>query len=104
MYFYPVYFLLLHKGENFIFYFPGWWVRFSGILSNVRTRFESDSFNLVVSVGLSGGDNHGSMGDRFRKIRGTEAGDRAEAGVVFYRFFPYGYREKRTRVGGNRYL
>ena len=93
-----MYFVLLQKKENFIFYFPGWWVRFSGILSNVRTRFAPDSFNLVVSVGLSGGDNHGSTRDRCRKIRGTGAGDRAEAGVNFYRFFPHGHREMLTKV------
>ena len=76
-------------------------MRFSGILSNVRTRFAPDSFNLVVSVGLSGGDNHGSTRDRCRKIRGTEAGDGAGAGVNFYRFFPHGHREKITKGGGS---
>ena len=70
-------------------------MRFSGILSNVRTRFAPDSFNLVVSVGLSGGDNHGSTRDRCRKIRGDGAG----AGVNFYRFFPYGHRKNLQGLG-----
>ena len=72
-------------------------MRFSGILSNVRTRFAPDSFNLVVNVGLSGGDNHGSTRDRCRKIRGPGDGWSGGGRVIFYRFFPYGHREKRPK-------